>query len=417
MSIQRIAKSELPSFIQLLSLAYNIKTQEDVDKEMKQWAKFLDAGVELYGYYMKDTMAGCMALYPFEMNYMDHYLPVSGIGAVAVHPVYKREKVCLNMIQYALKAAKEEGCYFSVLYPFRPDFYRSMGYGLGPITYKYSFRLDQFQDVLADVQDGEGFIRQFQKEDFPNILEFYRKIYITTHGYIMRPSYELLSFLERPNVKVFAYIENTSIQGLAVYVAKPIHPENFLENKIVVYEWNACHLKAKKALFDFFYKQRDQFTHIEFVSQDASIPFIIKDPRHASHNLLIPTIHHHVSNAGYGMMYQALRLDDLFTLFPTQNIARYWEGKTFSIVVKDPFTLQDQIYTFLIQSDQLQFVSDERSDVVLQGSITTLSSLCMGSLSFSFAHQNGLVNVSDIHWISFFTTLFNIPVPQYDSHF
>jgi hypothetical protein len=41
MSIQRIAKSELPSFIKLLSLAYNIKTKEEADKEMKQWAKNL----------------------------------------------------------------------------------------------------------------------------------------------------------------------------------------------------------------------------------------------------------------------------------------------------------------------------------------------------------------------------------------
>jgi len=417
MNIQQISKSALPSYIQLLSLAYNIRTQEGIDKELQQWAKFMDAGVELYGAYLEDEMVGCMALYPFEMNYMDHFLPVSGIGSVAVHPVYKKEKVCLRMIQYAIKEAQEEGCFFSVLYPFRPDFYRSMGYGLGPITYQYNFRLDQFQDVLSDVEDGDGFVRQFQAEDFSNILEFYRKIYITTHGYIKRPSYELLSFLDKPSVKVFAYIEDTNIQGLVVYVAKSTHPENFLENKIVVYEWNACHLKAKKALYQFFYKQRDQFSQIEFVSQDASIPFLLKDPRHVSHNLLIPTIHHHVSNAGYGMMYQALRLDDLFSLFPTHTILKQWEGKVFTIVTQDPFTLNHQTYPFMVQSDQLQPIAETSTTVTLKCSLSTLSSLCIGSLSFSFAYQNGLVTLSDLNWIPFFTTLFNVPTPQYDSHF
>ena len=40
MNIHQISKSALPSYIQLLSLAYNIRTREDIDKELQQWAKF-----------------------------------------------------------------------------------------------------------------------------------------------------------------------------------------------------------------------------------------------------------------------------------------------------------------------------------------------------------------------------------------
>jgi hypothetical protein len=63
------------------------------------------------------------------------------------------------------------------------------------------------------------------------------------------------------------------------------------------------------------------------------------------------------------------------------------------------------IIPFLVQSDPLQPIV-ETTTVSLKCSLSTLSSLCIGSLSFSSAYQNGLATLSDLSWIPFFTTLF-----------
>lgn len=67
-------------------------------------------------------------------------LPTAGLAAVAVAPSHRRLGLGRRLCGHALRAARERGDVLSALYPFRPAFYRSMGWGLVSQLHRYRFR-------------------------------------------------------------------------------------------------------------------------------------------------------------------------------------------------------------------------------------------------------------------------------------
>ncbi len=418
--IKKLTTDHLIDYVMLQAEAYpsmNIRSKEAIEKQKKEWETALTSGVSLYGHFMEDKMTGCMAVYPFQMNYLNQLLPVTGIGSVAVHPLHKKEKTCFKLIQHALKHAKKENSFFTILYPFQPGFYNKMGFGLGPITHQYKYFTSQLQNILPAVSFNRNSLSKLSEEDLPRILDFYNSVLARQHGYVNRTQQELKSFLARPNVKAIAYLHNEEITGLLAYTSRPIGNDNFLENKMLVYEWNTITLEAKKALFDYCCKQRDQFSQIEFVSQDESIPYILKDCRSINHSLLIPTIHHHTSNAGVGLMYSVTDPKKIIPLLPMSQTPLDFEGKSIAFVIQDPVTKKDVMYQYQVLHKTLSPTKPFPSSETIQISLADFSSLCMGALSFESAFTNGIVKLSSPEWRSFFKQLFAIPKPYYDVNF
>lgn len=67
-------------------------------------------------------------------------LPTAGLAAVAVAPSHRRLGLGRRLCAHALRAARERGDVLSALYPFRPAFYRSMGWGLVSQLHRHRFR-------------------------------------------------------------------------------------------------------------------------------------------------------------------------------------------------------------------------------------------------------------------------------------
>jgi predicted acetyltransferase len=99
-----------------------------------------DPTASFHGLFRDGELLGIMCLYDFEMNFLQNRIAVAGLGQVAVALTHKREHIAREMMHYFLRSCREHNQPFAALYPFRPDFYRSMGFGYGTKMNQYRVR-------------------------------------------------------------------------------------------------------------------------------------------------------------------------------------------------------------------------------------------------------------------------------------
>ena len=95
-----------------------------------------------YGVFEAAQMVGVMRNYDFTMKLHETRTLVGGVGGVAVDLRHKKERVAADMIAHFLRVYVDKGAALTALYPFRPDFYRRMGFGYGVKLNRYSFPPD-----------------------------------------------------------------------------------------------------------------------------------------------------------------------------------------------------------------------------------------------------------------------------------
>lgn len=87
-------------------------------------------------------LAGAAKLYRLEGHVAGAPLPAMGLAAVAVAPAYRRHGLGARLCTHAIRAAADRGDVISMLYPFRPDYYERLGWGLVGELHDYRFRTD-----------------------------------------------------------------------------------------------------------------------------------------------------------------------------------------------------------------------------------------------------------------------------------
>src|SRR6185369_13231570 len=75
-------------------------------------------------------LVASLVLYPFQAYVRGERLAVTGIGSVAVSPEHRRRGIADALLRSTLDDMRERGDAWSMLYPFRGDFYRRFGWGL-----------------------------------------------------------------------------------------------------------------------------------------------------------------------------------------------------------------------------------------------------------------------------------------------
>jgi len=77
--------------------------------------------------------------YPYAVRAWDVELATAGIGAVAVAADQRRRGWARDLLRHVQAAAIDAGRTFSMLYPFRVDFYRSLGWGVAELREEHVF--------------------------------------------------------------------------------------------------------------------------------------------------------------------------------------------------------------------------------------------------------------------------------------
>nr|NIV36534.1 GNAT family N-acetyltransferase [Anaerolineae bacterium] len=93
-----------------------------------------------HGLFRDGELLGMMCFYDFAANFHQARILVGGIGQVAVALPHKKEHVAKEMMRYFLRHYRDRAAPLTALYPFRPDFYRKMGFGYGTSMNQYRVR-------------------------------------------------------------------------------------------------------------------------------------------------------------------------------------------------------------------------------------------------------------------------------------
>lgn len=80
------------------------------------------------GYFDGKTLASVITLYPFEMNWAGHIVPMAGLAGVMSAPEHLRQGHVRALVLDAFEKLYEEGVAWILEYPFDPAYYARFGY-------------------------------------------------------------------------------------------------------------------------------------------------------------------------------------------------------------------------------------------------------------------------------------------------
>lgn len=127
------------------------------------------------------ALAGAAKIYRLENHVAGVPFPMMGLAAVAVAPAFRRRGLGARLCAEAIRVAAERGDILSVLYPFRPDYYERLGWGLVGELHDYRFHTA----ALPRYEEGRH-VRRASEADRTAIAASYARVAVRSNGPIHR---------------------------------------------------------------------------------------------------------------------------------------------------------------------------------------------------------------------------------------
>lgn len=222
-------------------------------------------------------IAGAFRVYRMTQYLAGAEFPMMGLAAVAVAPGYRRRGLGKRLVRDALRIARERGDVISVLYPFRPDFYHSLGWGLTGELHRYRFR----PESLADYDAGPA-VHFAERDDRGAIARCYARVARRSNGLIRRDERAWAFHLDALGAHAFVYRDGDDVRGylLAVYGRAGSRAARTLFVRELVAEDDV----AYRALLGWITEQRDQWRLVRYDARpDERFDLRLRDPRPPGH--------------------------------------------------------------------------------------------------------------------------------------
>jgi predicted acetyltransferase len=358
-----------------------------------------DDSINLFGLFRNNKLIGGMRIHNYKMNLFSQTIDVGGVGLVAVDLLHKKEKVAKEIIDYFIHYFKELGTSLVMLYPFRPDFYKKMGFGYGLKMNQYILMPSSFPNVVN--KEGVLFLDESNKE---LVRDCYNRYASRTHGMIYKTNNQLNSMFKNPNQKFVGYMNDGRLEGYLQFSFEKVREDNFFTNNLLIKEYIYENPLAFAKLNSFLHSQADQIQSVVLNSQDNSLQYLFHDPRNGS-NRIIPSVYHETNTSGVGLMY---RIIDINTFTNQLNHVNFNNVTcSFSLKLIDTF-LSDESSTYFIsiKNGQLSISDDNKSDFEIELDISDLSSLLMGAIDVSRLYHYGLLKIDNINYLETLEKLF-----------
>lgn len=400
---RRLDEKDIKEYIKLSGLAYpmmNVYTPEDIDKKAEKYIQMQneDPAINIYGAYRDEKMLGGMILQDFEMNFNGTMIKAGGVGSVAVDLLHKKERVAKDIISYFIDFYRQRKVSLTMLYPFRPDFYKQMGFGFGTKMNQYKIK----PSSLPKVQEKEN-TYFLQEKDKEQLIDCYNRFVVNTHGMIKRTNTEISNIFV-PGKTTIVYRRDDKIEGFLSFFFKKASEINFLKNDILVKEFIYNDLEAQKQLLNFLHTQFDQIDRIIINTQDEHFHYLLNDPRDDSDNCFAP-VYHQSNLQGVGLMYRVIDTPGFFEQLRDQSFG--------SQSIKLKLNIRD---TFVEENNQPIIVDFREGKPTVTGGIdydaeismdiSDFSALVMGCVDFSALLRLGLAEIDDESYTDTVNNLF-----------
>ena len=358
--------------------------------------------VTYYGLFEAGKLLGAMTLYDFQMQLLSTQALAGGVGSVAVALQHKKEKVARDMMRYFLRHYRQRGACMTALYPFRPDFYKQMGFGFGGKLNQYIFDPKQLPHGRS-----KAHLTPLTQSDLQALHDCHHRYWQRTNGLFQRTLLEWEDTLKRKGWHSLGYKKEGQLLGYLLYSFQKGSSDNFLDNNLVIEEWVYETADAFLELATFLYTQADQFAHILYTTYDDDLHFTLPDPRHRDTKLLMPPSH--TSNVqAVGIMYRVIDVPRLFTVLAQHNFG----GQTcrLQITVRDSFLPENEGSTIVWFDAGKPYLSTQSEhDIAIEMDIAEFSAMVTGAITFDKLHSYSLAHISDASAIPTITQLFRTP--------
>lgn len=400
-SIKPIPKDDLQDFVEIVAKAYPAMDLDSSDARYRAVdhleQSYIDDSRKLYGLYRNGTLLGGMFLYDFKMVIHANLVDTGGVGLVAVHLLHKKEKVAKELIEFSLEFYRKREAPLISLYPFRPDFYKRMGFGYGP-------KISHYRALPSALPRGgsKENIHYMEETDSPKLLKCYDRYARRTHGMILRRLKDIERQLFRSAGNVIAYIKDGEVLGYLSFSFEK--GETFLQNDLYVKELIYDDPEVLSQLLTFLHTQLDQVRRIVFDIHDSEFHHLLADPRNDSGNL-IPFAYHETNTQGMGLMYRILDLPNMFAAVKNHNFGD--QTVKLGIEISDSFLPDNQGFVMIEFVGGLGVSApDAVPDATISLDIADFSSLLMGTVSFRSQYLNGIAEISDPNYVPVVNELF-----------
>jgi predicted acetyltransferase len=380
--------------------AFKLATAEDRQRLADRLrAQNDDPIIHVYGLYRDSVLQAGMILFDFTMQLLSVRAPVGGVGMIAVDILHKKEKIAYDLVQYILRHYRARGATLATLYPFRPDFYRQMGFGMGT-------QMSQYRVRPADLPKGPSkrHITFLQADEQELLRDCYNRCLARTHGLMEKSNRELSGMFSNPELRVVAYKRDGRVEGYLAFSFKSGHAENFTIHDMFVRELYYETPEALSELLTFLHSQADQVRRVIFHTQDEDFYHALSDPRNGTDNM-VPQVAHETSTQGIGIMYRVIDTPGLFRLLGEHNFGG--QSCRLKLDIHDSFFPENEGSTIVhFRQGRPEVVEGGDYDLAVELDVADFSSLIMGSVRFRSLVQYGLATISDSSMVDAIDRLF-----------
>ncbi|MFX1517188.1 MAG: enhanced intracellular survival protein Eis [Promethearchaeota archaeon] len=412
--IRKLKEDDFDAFLGIWAGAYPGQVPRNFTEEMRrqkkdQWIKENNENpiVNFYGCFQDDKLVGGMILYDFKMNlYSKHIVECGGIGEVCVDLLYKKEHIAKELMEFAHIHFYDRGYCMTCLYPFRPDFYTKMGYGIGNKMNQYQFE----PKALPNLKKGN--ISVLTLDDVQSLSDCFNRYAKCTHGMILRSDDSSFFKQMLSTMKVIGYWKDEKILGYLTFRMKQVEGGSWLQHNIHIMEFIYESHEVLLSLLTFLATQQDQVHRIIYNTHDHHFHHLLKEPR--SHgNERIFHIFQESNTQGVGIMYRVINVDRFFSLLSSHKFGD--KNIKLKVNIHDTFLAENSgAYIVHFQNGNPQIVSSKDDyDVEIALDIARFSSLVMGAINLKKLHQYGLIEISEKSLLRSLDRLFKTDEPPF----
>ncbi len=412
--IRLLTVDDFDAFTDIVVNAYpgwKISSKEDWERVQQRLltSHREDRTVSYYGLFRAGELIGGMRFHDFQMNLLGARVAVGGVGLVAVHLLHKKEHVAKEMIAYFLRHYRGKGAPLTLLYPFRPDFYKSMGFG-------YGTKMNQYRVPPSALPKGPSkvHVRYLGDQDKRALLDCYQRVVERTHGMMEKSGRELDRLFKNESFRIVGYVDEDEdgdgagdgrVRGYVVFAFEP--GESFIVNDLHVREFIYENQDALSELMTFLHTQFDQIRHVILDTQDEYFHHVLLDPRNGSPRL-IPSVYHESNLQGLGVMYRVVNTPALLQALADRDFG----GQTcrLKLTMEDSFLPENTGgWVLHFEEGRLTWSDGEAYDVEVRMEVAEFSALLMGTATLDCLYRYGLVRVSDPKYVGVVDRIFRVP--------
>ena len=351
-------------------------------------------GFSYYGAFREGKMYGGMAIGDFELNLRSHVVRLSSIGMIHTDMLHKKEKVCKDMMEFFIEDNKEKGVNILTLNPFRPDFYKQMGFGYSSCLYHYRIPPASFPNTGS--KELLSYLEEKEKREY---VESFNRFHKKTHGSInsaIKSTWFLENFEEKDECIIVAKENGIIRGGLTFSFGKEwemVIEDMFYENSTVLL-----------AFCSFIHSQSDQFKRVLFSTPDDYFYYLLHDPTDGMSN-------NENCTSTINNMFRVINVAGLFTELHDASFNE--QNAVLEITVNDAFFPQNNgatVVEFINGKPSVCPSNKHGSNTIIKIKldISDFSSLIIGAVNVKTLYRLGLVEISDITKLDIIESIFSI---------